>query len=116
MDVNYWAVIVAAVSSFLLGGLWYSPILPALFLVSAIGLGLCMVAVEGLVTSWLYRRPAEWTILPGLTRAASVLLMIYLALRLGDLAWRGQLALGMDWASALFSVTMTAILQALPPP
>jgi len=27
MDINIWAVIVAAASSFLLGGLWYSPIL-----------------------------------------------------------------------------------------
>lgn len=27
MDVNFWAVIAAAVSSFLLGGLWYSPLL-----------------------------------------------------------------------------------------
>ena len=27
MDVNFWAVVVAAVSSFLLGGLWYSPVL-----------------------------------------------------------------------------------------
>ena len=27
MDINYLAVVVAAVSSFLLGGLWYSPIL-----------------------------------------------------------------------------------------
>ena len=27
MDINIWAVIAAAVSSFLLGGLWYSPLL-----------------------------------------------------------------------------------------
>ncbi len=27
MDINIWAVLVAAVSSFLLGGLWYSPLL-----------------------------------------------------------------------------------------
>ncbi|NNC78348.1 MAG: DUF1761 domain-containing protein [Woeseiaceae bacterium] len=27
MDINIWAVLVAAVSSFLLGGLWYSPML-----------------------------------------------------------------------------------------
>ena len=27
MEVNHWAVIVAAASSFLLGGLWYSPVL-----------------------------------------------------------------------------------------
>lgn len=26
-DMNYWAVLVAAVSSFMLGGLWYSPAL-----------------------------------------------------------------------------------------
>ena len=25
--MNYWAILVAAVSSFLLGGLWYSPVL-----------------------------------------------------------------------------------------
>ena len=27
MDINLWAVLVAAVSSFVLGGLWYSPLL-----------------------------------------------------------------------------------------
>lgn len=27
MYINYWAVLVAAVSSFILGGLWYSPML-----------------------------------------------------------------------------------------
>lgn len=27
MDVNFWAVIAAAAASFLLGGLWYSPLL-----------------------------------------------------------------------------------------
>ncbi len=27
MDINIWAVIVAAASSFLLGGIWYSPVL-----------------------------------------------------------------------------------------
>jgi len=26
-DMNYWAVLLAAVSSFMLGGLWYSPVL-----------------------------------------------------------------------------------------
>ena len=27
VEINYWAVLVAAVSAFVLGGLWYSPIL-----------------------------------------------------------------------------------------
>ena len=46
--------------------LWFSPLLPLLFLVSAVGLGLGMVAVETLVSSWLYRREAEWELLHGL--------------------------------------------------
>jgi len=86
--------------------LWYTPIIPLLFLVSAIGLGLCMVATESLVSSWLFRREAEWPVLRGLTRAAAVVLSLYLVLRLGDLIWRGNLAHMLDgtWASALFIV------------
>ena len=38
--------------------LWYSPILPLLFLVSAIGLGLATVVVEDVTSTWLYRRAA----------------------------------------------------------
>ncbi len=45
-------------------------ILPLLFFVSAVGLGLVMVATESVVTAWLYRREAEWPLLRGLTRAA----------------------------------------------
>ena len=39
--------------------LWYSPILPVLFLVSAIALGLSMVMFESHVTAYLYRRKPE---------------------------------------------------------
>ncbi len=71
--------------------LWYSPLLPLLFFVSAVSLGLATVTVEGLVTSWLYTREAEWPLLPSLARAGSVVLGLFLALRLGDLWVRGQL-------------------------
>ena len=86
--------------------LWYSPILPLLFFVSAVGLGLMMVATESTVTSWLYRREGEWPVLRGLTRAAAVVLAIYFLLRTGDLVFRGQFGhlLSSGWLSVLFIV------------
>jgi len=99
---------------FLLSGarmhpLWFSPLLPLLFLVSAVGLGLGMVTVESLVTSWLYRREPEWALLRGLTRAATVVLSLYLVVRLGDLVARGELGRAFDgsWFAALFWVEMS---------
>ncbi len=73
--------------------LWYSPILPLLFFVSAIGLGLMMVAVESTSTAWLYHREGEWPQLRGLVRAASIVLLVYLVVRLTDLGLRHQLHL-----------------------
>ncbi len=84
--------------------LWYSPILPLLFLVSAVALGVMMVTCESLASSWLFRRQPEWPLLDGLTRAAAVVCLLYITLRLGDLAWRHQLGHLFEgsWASALF--------------
>ena len=88
--------------------LWDSPIMPLLFFVSAVGLGMMMVATESSVSSWLFHREGEWSLLGGLMRATSVVLVAYLALRLGDLAWRGQLgnALEGSWFSLLFVVEL----------
>lgn len=88
--------------------LWYSPLLPLIFLISAIALGLGMVALESLGSAWLYRREPEWPQLRGLTRAASVVLALYIVLRIGDIAWRGQLGRALDgsWFSALFWIEM----------
>jgi Ni/Fe-hydrogenase subunit HybB-like protein len=98
---------------FLLSGarmhpLWFSPMLPLLFLVSAVGLGLGMVIVESLVSAWLYRREAEWDVLRGLTRVASLVLVAYFVLRMGDLAWRGEIGRAFDgsWFAVLFWIEM----------
>ena len=71
--------------------LWYSPILPVNFFISAVGLGLLMVTFESLLTAWLYHREPERHLLSGLTGAARWVILIYLAVRLGDLALQGQL-------------------------
>ncbi|MCA1998096.1 MAG: Ni/Fe-hydrogenase cytochrome b subunit, partial [Armatimonadetes bacterium] len=88
--------------------LWYSPILPVLFYVSAIGLGLMVVTLESLLSGWLFRRPIQVDKLAGLGRIASVVLTLYLLLRLGDLWRRDKLFAHLDgsFESALFMVEL----------
>jgi Ni/Fe-hydrogenase subunit HybB-like protein len=74
-----------------LHGLWNTPLLPLLFLVSALGMGYAAVVLESSLTSSVLRRRAERTMLAGLGRAIVPVLTVYLLLRLGDLVWRGQL-------------------------
>ena len=96
--------------------LWYSPIIWILFLVSAIGLGLMMVMAEAFFSAWLFGHKPRMDLLKGLGKAASVVLFLYAALRIGDLAVRGQIGLLADgsWQSFLFmfEVFLAAILPA----
>ncbi len=70
--------------------LWYSPILPIMFLVSAIVLGMMMVTFESHLTAFLYRRKPETEELASFVGAARWVLLLYLAVRFGDLAVRHQ--------------------------
>ncbi len=89
---------------FRLHGLWYSQLLPILFFVSAIGLGLMMICFESLATSYLYRRKYETGLLNKLAKAAVWVLAIYLVVRLGDIAVSGKFGLIFEgtWESTLF--------------
>jgi Ni/Fe-hydrogenase subunit HybB-like protein len=69
--------------------LWHTPILPVLFLVSAIMAGPAMVIVEGVVSARLFRREPEIEILAGLGRGLPYLLGLYLVLKVTDLVFRG---------------------------
>ena len=93
--------------------LWYSPILPVLFFVSAVGLGLMMVIFESHFTAYLYRRKPETRMLGAMGSAARWVLGLYLVLRFGDLAVRGQLhdLLGGEWQVRAFwlEIAMIAI-------
>jgi Ni/Fe-hydrogenase subunit HybB-like protein len=84
--------------------LWYSPIIYVLYFVSAIGLGLMMVTLESLVSSWLFRHRVRVDLLAGLGRMASFVLGLYVLLRVGDLWWRGHLTheVMASWQGGLF--------------
>jgi len=100
---------------FRLHPLWYSPLLPVLFFVSAVALGLMMVTLEGFISAYLYRHQLKLDLFSGLGHAAWVL-WLYLALRLGDLALRGVLPTALDgsWQSIffLFEIGISALLPA----
>ena len=68
--------------------LWYTPILPVLFLLSAIAVGFPMVIVESLYASWSLGLAPELPLLRRLARPACALLGLYLAFKLGDLLVR----------------------------
>lgn len=71
--------------------LWYTPILPLLFLVSAIALGPAMVILEGNLSSKAFKRPYETELMGGLARALPVILGIYLVMKSVDLVAKGAI-------------------------
>jgi Ni/Fe-hydrogenase subunit HybB-like protein len=69
--------------------LWYTPILPLLFLVSAITVGYPMVVFETTLATSSMKLDPEMKILTPLTRITVFLLGFYLMLKLGDMVVRG---------------------------
>ena len=95
--------------------LWHTPIMPILFFISAIGLGLMMVSLESLVTSYLYKRKPELHLISRLGRAAIWVLATYLIVRIGDIVLRDKIHFLTEgsWESNLF-ITELLIAVILP--
>lgn len=73
--------------------LWYTPLLPVLFFVSAVAVGLAMATVEGAVAARIFKHRFDLPLFVGLSRATLVILSIYLGLKVIDLAVRGAWSL-----------------------
>ena len=69
--------------------LWYTPLLPVLFFISAVAVGLAMVTVEAFLSARTFKHTIELPLLVDLGRAAAVVLSLYLSLKVTDLALRG---------------------------
>lgn len=70
--------------------LWYSPMLPLLFLTSALAVGYPMVIVEATLVHSSLPCADELPVLADLSRFTRWLLGGYLLLKVGDLCWRGS--------------------------
>jgi len=90
--------------------LWYSPIAPLLFLLSAISVGFPMVIVESLVASRSLKLQPEMDVLSKLGRMMPPLLGIYLGFKVGDMVIRETFVYLTDFntASALFTLEVVA--------
>jgi Ni/Fe-hydrogenase subunit HybB-like protein len=88
--------------------LWYTANLPYMFYISAIAVGLAMVSFETIVSAKSFRREQEMDIIKGLGRGVLITLCIYLAAKIGDLAYRGALPLVFTSgkASLMFNIEM----------
>lgn len=76
--------------------LWYTPLLPVLFWISAIGVGLAMTIFESWHSSRAFGRELELPLLASMGRVLAVLMSVYLWVRFLDLGHRhvfGLLAL-----------------------
>jgi len=89
---------------FKLHPLWYSNILPVQFFISAIALGLMMVAFESLASHWLYKRDPDTKLIAKLGKAAVWVLSTYLIVKMADIILSGEFALitNGSWESILF--------------
>jgi Ni/Fe-hydrogenase subunit HybB-like protein len=76
--------------------LWFTPLLPVLFLVSAIAVGIAMVIFEASISGLIFghRHPAK--LLGDLSKGLPPILGIYIGLKLMDLHARGVLHLAFD--------------------
>jgi Ni/Fe-hydrogenase subunit HybB-like protein len=95
--------------------LWYSNILPILFFISAVALGLAMVSLEGLVSNYFYKREPESDLIAKLLYVAFWVLGLYLVVRLADIIIAGKfnLIFSGSWESILF-ITEIAIAAIIP--
>ncbi len=72
-----------------LHALWFSPILPILFFLSAVMAGLAMVIVESMWSAKHFKREPETHLLRGIARGLTWAIVIYMAVKMIDLVVRG---------------------------
>jgi len=72
-----------------LNAIWYSPILPLFFFVSAVAAGVAMVIVEATVSAWYFRRETEVDLLQDVGHVLCWAIFGTLILRAVDLVLRG---------------------------
>ena len=102
--------------------LWYTPIMPILFLTSAIAVGPAMVIFESTLSTRVFGHKLPMDVFSGLGRAIPYILGIYLLLKLVDLTARGDIALIFTaypqnllwWGEIIIGAALPIILFSMP--
>jgi Ni/Fe-hydrogenase subunit HybB-like protein len=84
--------------------LWWTPLLPVLFFISAVSIGLAMTIFESSISARYFKRGLEIHLLEKLARFIPFVLGLYLAVRFGQLILSGNAhyLFGSGWMSFLF--------------
>lgn len=102
--------------------LWYTPILPILFLTSAIAVGPAMVIFESTLSTKAFGHKLDLDVLSGLGRAIPYILGLYLLLKLVDLMVAAEIGLIFTsypmnmlwWGEVIVGVILPIILFSMP--
>jgi Ni/Fe-hydrogenase subunit HybB-like protein len=76
---------------------WYTPLLPLMFWLTAVAVGPAMMILESTISSKVFRRGLHLDLLGDLARIIPFILAAYIAVKVGDLAGSGELGLLKDW-------------------
>jgi Ni/Fe-hydrogenase subunit HybB-like protein len=79
-----------------LHALWYTPMLPLMFYVSAIAVGIAMTIFESWHSSKAFHRQLEMPLLTDMSRVLAVVLAVYMMMRFVDLFRRNALWLALE--------------------
>jgi Ni/Fe-hydrogenase subunit HybB-like protein len=92
--------------------LWYTPLLPVMFYISAICVGLAMTIFESWHSARAFGRHLEWPLIQKLSRLLAVLLSLYVVMRLFDVTQRHawQYLEKPGWESRLFMLEMVLLI------
>jgi Ni/Fe-hydrogenase subunit HybB-like protein len=71
--------------------LWWTPILPILFFISAISIGLSMIILESSLSARYFHRGLETHLLDKLAKAIPIVLAMYLVIKFGQLTIAGNM-------------------------
>jgi len=105
-----------------LHALWYTPILPILFLTSAVAVGPAMVIFESTLSTKIFGHKLDMDVLSGLAKAIPYILGIYLLLKVIELTAVGEIGLIFTaypqnllwWGEIIIGVLLPIILFSLP--
>jgi len=104
-----------------LHGLWYTPLLPVFFFLSAVSVGLTMTMFESFLSSRAFGKRLESELLEGMARVTVVTLALLLLMRFMDLHTRGNLHLAFEgspesvmfWGEVTLGVALPMVLFAI---
>jgi Ni/Fe-hydrogenase subunit HybB-like protein len=76
--------------------LWYTPLLPLMFWLTAVAVGPAMVILESTISSKVFKRGLETDLVAGLAKVIPVALFVYLGVKIGELVATSELGLAFE--------------------